>query len=365
MEIISASTKPQYDRLNELKAFDETKSGVKGLVDAGITEIPRIFIHPPDNRSTTISTSPQLIFPTIDLQDFHRDSTKHKQTIKKVRDAAKTWGFFQVVNHGIPVSLLEEMIDAVKRFFEQDEEVKKQFYTRDVSKKVVYNSNYDLYSAPYSNWRDTFFSVVAPNPPHPEDLPPMCSDILIKYSEYIMKLGLVILELLSEALGLKPNHLKDMDCAEGLVILCHYYPACPQPELTLGTSKHTDNDFLTLLLQDQIGGLQVLYENQWVDIPTTPGALLVNIGDLLQLISNDAFKSSEHRVLANRAGPRVSVASFFSTSVRPSSRLYGPIKELVSEDNPPKYRETTVNDYVNYSLARGLDGTTPLLDYKL
>ena len=107
-------------------------------------------------------------------------------------------------------------------------------------------------------------------------------DILIEYSQQVMKVGDLLLELLSEALGLNPNHLKDIDCAEGVVVLGHYYPACPQPELTLGVSKHTDDSFLTVLLQDHIGGLQILFDNHWIDIPYEPGALVVNIGDLLQ-----------------------------------------------------------------------------------
>lgn len=112
-----------------------------------------------------------------------------------------------------------------------------------------------------------------------------CRDILLEYGTHVKNLGISLFELLSEALGLHSDHLKDMGCAEGLLSLCHYYPACPEPELTLGTTKHSDNCFLTVLLQDDIGGLQGLYQDKWIDIPPVPGALVVNIGDLLQASS--------------------------------------------------------------------------------
>ncbi|XVE65871.1 hypothetical protein DITRI_Ditri08aG0034000 [Diplodiscus trichospermus] len=102
------------------------------------------------------------------------------------------------------------------------------------------------------------------------------------YSKRVASLGFSLFELLSEALGLNPSCLKEMDCTDELILVGHYYLKCPELELTIGTSNHRDNDIITILLQDQLGGLQVFHENQWVDVPCIPGALVVNVGDLLQ-----------------------------------------------------------------------------------
>ncbi|XP_069145167.1 1-aminocyclopropane-1-carboxylate oxidase homolog [Solanum lycopersicum] len=222
-----ATIQKSYDKMSELKAFDDTKAGVKGLVDAGISKA-QIFILPPKNRPESSNTcETQFSFPVIDLEGMNEDPIKHKEIVEKVRNASETWGFFQVVNHGIPKSVLEGMLQGTREFFEQDIEVKKQYYTRDMTRKVVHSSNFDLYSPSVTaaNWRDSVLFSMAPNPPSPQELPKPCREILMDYSNHVMKLGKSLFELLSEGLGLNPSHLNDIDCAEGLRLLGHYYPA--------------------------------------------------------------------------------------------------------------------------------------------
>ncbi|KAJ6323815.1 hypothetical protein OIU76_011178 [Salix suchowensis] len=273
-----------YDRLQEIRSFDESKSGVKGLVDAGITKVPRFFIRPPediaaDDINTGEWTNTQFTIPVIDLKNM---CSRRAEAVDGVKWAAKEVGFFQVVNHDVENRVLEEMLEAVRGFHEQPREVKEEYYSREMMRKVKYVSNFDLYKSKYANWRDTLFCVMGPDPLDPLELPLVSRDIMMEYSNNVCKLATVLFELLSEALGLKSDHLKEMDCVKGHALLSHYYPACPEPELAMGTTKHSDPDFLTILLQDDIGGLQIFHQNHWIDVPPVHGALVVNIGDLLQ-----------------------------------------------------------------------------------
>ena len=173
---IPAEKVPDYDRESEVKSFDDTKLGVKGLVDSGLTKIPWMFI---EERQTTgmitwgSTESPESV-PVIDFKDMDKDAAVRTEITKKVGEACEKWGFFQVVNHGIPESVLNGIIDGIRRFHEQDVETKKEWYSRDPQKKVKFNSNFDLYQSRMANWRDTLSCMMAPNPPNPEQLPAVC-----------------------------------------------------------------------------------------------------------------------------------------------------------------------------------------------
>lgn len=166
------------DRINNLKAFDEEKTGVKGLVDAGSTSIPNIFVRPLEDRTKDLSTSPDNIsVPIIDFAHVGQNIDQTAEIVKEIMMASKKWGFFQVVNHGIPLEVLKNMIEGTRMFHEQDVESKKKLYSRDFqSKRVTYFSSHDLYNSKAADWRDTLYvtTLFTAGEVDPQELPTIC-----------------------------------------------------------------------------------------------------------------------------------------------------------------------------------------------
>ncbi|CAL0314918.1 unnamed protein product [Lupinus luteus] len=338
-----------YDRAEAVKQFDNTKLGVKGLIDSGIKTIPSFFVHPPETLSDLNSRS-QSNIPTVDLSTI---SSSRATVVDHIRRAASTVGFFQVINHGIPPELLHRTLAAMKAFHEQPPEQRSQVYRREMGRGVSYISNVDLFQSKAASWRDTLQIRLGPVAADREEVPEVCREEVLEWDKEVVRVGEVLLGLLSEGLGLGAERFREL--VEGRVMVGHYYPFCPQPDLTVGLNSHADPGALTVLLQDHVGGLQVRSKEGWVDVNPVPGALVINIGDLLQIISNEEYKSAYHRVLANSSGePRVSVAVFLNPSNR--EKLFGPLPELTSAEKPALYRNFTFNEFMTRFFKKELDG---------
>ncbi|XP_039685985.1 1-aminocyclopropane-1-carboxylate oxidase homolog 5 [Medicago truncatula] len=165
---------------------------------------------------------------------------------------------------------------------------------------------------------------MGPVPAKAKEIPEVCTKEVMEWDKEVVRVGDILLGLLSEGLGLGEERLTELGLLRGRVMVGHYYPFCPQPNLTVGLNSHADPGALTLLLQDHIGGLQVRTQHGWINVEPLGGALVINIGDLLQIISNEEYKSADHRVLANPSNePQVSIAVFLNPGTR--EKLFGPL----------------------------------------
>ncbi|KAK3132106.1 hypothetical protein QOZ80_6AG0515890 [Eleusine coracana subsp. coracana] len=348
------------DRAVLVKAFDESRTGVRGLVESGISSVPDLFVHPDPYASAPLAP-PGVSIPVVDL------SLPTPIAAAAAAEAARSWGFFHLVNHhralAVPDDYPDRALAAVRAFNELPAADRAAHYGRDTATGVSYYSNMDLYRSPAASWRDSIRVELEPNQrpgPGPVRMPHACLADVPEWDAHASAVGRAVLGLLSEGLGLAPPALEEMSCLEGKVMICHYYPACPEPERTLGIVAHTDPGVLTVLAQDGVGGLQVKHtdeegKSQWVDVKPVPGALVINVGDLLQIMSNEKYNSVEHRVIMNaQEEARVSIAIFFTPGKKGDSVLYGPLPELVSSENPPKYRNFTMSEFLATFFGRDL-----------
>ena len=168
-----------YDRAEEVKQFDETRGGVKGLVDSGVTKVPRFLIHPPE----TISNSPpddvdEFQVPVIDLEGYD-DGSRRGEIVREIREAAETWGFFQMVNHGVPETVLNDMLEGIRQFHEQPKENKMEWYSRDRQRRVRFYSNGDLLVSRTANWRDSIAFDFQDGPLESEAFPSVCRFVCV------------------------------------------------------------------------------------------------------------------------------------------------------------------------------------------
>jgi salicylic acid 3-hydroxylase len=169
----------------------------------------------------------------------------------------------------------------------------------------------------------------------------------------VRALGFRLYEAISENLGLDAGYIGKTLGEQEQHMAVNFYPQCPAPELTYGLPAHTDPNALTILRMDQeVAGLQVLNGSKWVTVNPQPGALVVNIGDQLQALSNGEYRSMWHRAVVDADRERLSVASFLCPC---NGVELGPARKLVTEVTPAVYRNYTYDEYYKKFWSRNLD----------
>ncbi|XP_054803849.1 hyoscyamine 6-dioxygenase-like [Prosopis cineraria] len=308
-----------------------------------VRPVPEDYIYPPEKRPGNIHVPKGEGIPVIDLTEAEKGDPA--LVIQKILKAAQEFGFFQVVNHGVSENLMDETLSVVREFFQMPDEAKQHLYTEDFSNKCIYFTSCENYANEKVHmWRDFLQHQC-----HPLDKwqqfwpvsPARYQEIVGACSVGIKKLASRILGLISEGLGLERGHFEN-ELSGCMVLTALQYPPCPEPSLTLGTCQHDDANLITFLLQDEVSGLQIFKDGQWIGVEPVPHAFVVNVGCLLQVISNDRLKSVKHRVVTNASRFRSS-AAFFVTAVEGS--VIEPAKGAMDQLHPARYRPFTPKDF--------------------
>ncbi|GKA40552.1 DMR6-like oxygenase 2-like protein [Tanacetum coccineum] len=317
-----------------------------------INQVPSNYIRPLSERPNLQRVSSHETIPIIDLHDLNGPKRFH--VIDQIRDACRDYGFFQVKNHSVPESTIANMMQIAKDFFSLPEEERLKSYSDNPSKTTRLSTSFNIRTEKVANWRDFLRLHCYPLEDYVHEWPTNPSMFRAHVKEYctsVRGLALELVEAISESLGLDKDYIAKQLGKHGQHMALNYYPPCPQPDLTYGLPGHTDLNLITILLQDDVPGLQVLKDGKWVAVDPVPNTFIINIGDQIQVLSNDKYKSILHRAVVNCDKERISIPTFYCPS---RDAVISPAPELVNDDQPAVYRPFTYGEYYDKFWNRGL-----------
>ena len=291
-----------------------------------------------------------LDVPVIDL-----GSQSDSLVAVTIEQACRDWGFFQVRGHGLSATLSHDLQAAMARFFALPQAAKNSirrtadnpwgFYDAELTKNV-------------QDWKEIFDVGPANGAQQPQwpSAPSEFRAAVDAYSVAAKAVARQITEIVLKSLGdSTAQELKGFERDTSFLRL-NYYPQCPNPapaELSmqtragddagrLGISHHTDAGALTVLQQVGPASLQVLRDDRWHRVQVLDDALVINIGDVAQVWSNDAYPAPLHRVLAHQSQERFSAAYFYNPGYDYS---YAPLTDLSKEPVQPVYRSINWGEF--------------------
>jgi len=274
--------------------------------------------------------------------------------------ACRTHGFFYVSGHGVATELIGRIEAQSMEFFSLSEEEKMRIAMEkggrawrgyfpvggeltsgmpDLKEGIYLGTELDS-----RDWR-----VKAGMPMHGANLfpesPAGFRDTILDYVEQVTRSGHLVMEAIALSLGLDGNYFKARLTADPLILFrIFHYPPQPKGNVQWGVGKHTDYGLLTILLQDNVGGLQVKSGGHWVDAPPLPGTFVCNIGDMLDRMTGGLYRSTPHRVLNASGKRRLSFPLFFDPAFTARvERIEG--IDTVDDDRDQRWDGASVHDF--------------------
>jgi len=336
--------------------------GVKYMADSGVlNSVPIKYVFPQDSRPSAAEVTEGENIPIIDVSALDKSPEERLEAIKCLAQACADWGFFRVVNHGIQESLISSMLDAAHQFFSLSSEEKLKYESEDVLNPVRYGTSYNVKVDKFFNWRDYLKHFSYPQL-HTPDNPPNYREVAGEYFKETRKLALRLMAAISESLGLKSDYIPTV-FKDGIQLsVLNLYPRCPEPDQTMGFAPHSDQGGLNILLQNEVGGLQVRHDGRWVAIEPSPNTLVVNVGEHMEIVSNGRYKSVEHRAVVNAEKTRISIAAPNGPAM--DAPIF-PAPQLIDETHPQLYKSMLYGEYLRHQQSTELRGKGNLDSVKI
>uniref|UniRef100_A0A7N0UB70 Fe2OG dioxygenase domain-containing protein n=1 Tax=Kalanchoe fedtschenkoi TaxID=63787 RepID=A0A7N0UB70_KALFE len=286
--------------------------------------------------------------PTIDLSPFfHPDGGSQErkaEAVHAINQACLEYGFFQIINHGLPEELMTRALKLSEAFLNYPMEEKLEAKPAGVGLGDRMPAGYAK-QPDHSVDKNEYLLMLPPElglNVYPNS-PPEFKDVLEQVFGNLVKTGLVVETILNECLDLPSNFLQECspDRSWDLMVALRYYPA--EEEGENGLIEHEDGNIFTFVFQDDAGGLEVLKGGEWIPVVPTPGSIIVNVSDILQVWTNNIFKSATHRVIRKKGRSRYSYAFFFNAD---GDQWIEPLLQFTSgRGEPPKYRGFYCKEY--------------------
>ncbi|CAK7338365.1 unnamed protein product [Dovyalis caffra] len=274
--------------------------------------------------------------PLIDLQRLTLNYSEREQCVKEMRQAAREWGFFQVVNHWVPQEILKSIQLEQRKAFHHPFSKKAEENILNLSANSYRWGNPRATCLRQLSWSEAFHIPLTDSSRIGDAYKSLRASIEA-FATTAAKLTKDMAEILAEDVGVSSTFFQE-NCLPGTSYLrMNRYPPCPFSSKVFGLMPHTDSSLLTIVNQDQIGGLQLWKNGRWINVKPNPEALVINIGDLFQALSNDVYKSIKHRVLAPQQDERFSLAFFYCPTCD---------TEIESCIKPSMYRKFTFGEFM-------------------